>query len=159
MGEELPRSGVYGSRGRALPPLPPRALLILFAFRLILAVPPFPCRLLLSPFRLLRRSLFRHRPVGSLLSLWRLGLEQAPGSRGAVFKSAFIPFLQCKNAHPEITPNLSAPRLRFKISLSSIDPYPPFHAKRPVKASDTLAPEKWSHFYISEPPPRAPGPG
>ena len=30
-------------------------------------------------FRLLRRSLFRHRPVDSLLSLWRLALEQAPG--------------------------------------------------------------------------------
>ena len=126
---------------------------------LLLSAPPSPSRLLFSPFRLLRRSLFRHRPVGSLLSLWRLGLEHAPGFLCASVQACFCPLLQCKNARPEITPNLTGPGLRFKISLSSIDPCPPFRAKRPVKPPNTLAPEKWSHFYISEPPSRAPGPG
>ena len=69
---------------------------------LLLSAPPFHCSLLFSPFRLLRRSLFRHRPVGSLLSLWRLGLEQAPGIPVIrVFKSVFVPFYNVKMHIPK----------------------------------------------------------
>ena len=151
---------VYGSRGRAAPFLSPRALLILFAF----CLSSFPRLLPLRGSSFPRSAFF-----GGLFSAtapsvpscpcgaW--GLNMRLGFGGTVFKSAFVPFLQCKNAHPEITPYHKNLHLRFKISLSSIDPCPPFRATRPVKAGTSLAPDKWSHFYISEPPSRAPGPG
>ena len=125
---------------------------------LLLSAPPSPSRLLFSPFRLLRRSLFRHRPLGSLLSLWRLGLEHAPGFLCASVQACFFAPLQCKNAHPEITLNLSGPGLRFNISLSSIDPCPPFRAKRSDKGGDNLRLKTGRRFSRAEPPPRAPGP-
>ena len=126
---------------------------------LLLSAPPSPSRLLFSPFRLLRRSLFRHRPVGSLLSLWRLGLEHAPGFLCASVQACFCAPLQCKNARPEITPNLTGIHLRFHISLSSIDPCPPFRAKRTHKAHYNLRLKTDRRFSRAEPPSRAPGPG
>ena len=57
-----------------------------------------------------------------------------------VFKSAFLPCHRVKMdiPKPETTRNPSATRLRFQISLSSIDPCPPFHAKRTDKAGHNL---------------------
>ena len=51
----------------------------------------------------------------------------------------FSPLSPCKNGHPETTRNPSATRLRFQISLSSIDRCPPFRAKRTDKAGDTFS--------------------
>ena len=126
---------------------------------LLLSAPPSPSRLLFSSFGLLRRSLIRHRPVGSLLSLWRLPLEQAPGFLGDRVQVCFCPFSQCKNAHPEITPYHKNLHLRFNISRSSIDPCPPFRAKRTDKALNNLRLKTDRRFSRAEPPPRAPGPG
>ena len=73
---------------------------------------------------------------GIIIGPYAFGATKMATFQGAVFKSAFVPFLQCKNAHPEITPNLSGLGLRFNISLCSIDPCPPFRAKRTDKAPD-----------------------
>ena len=83
----------------------------------------------------------------------------ASGSRGRVFKSAFLPLKPCKNARPEITPNPSLIHLRFNISLSSIDRYPPFRAKRQSKGPDNKLLKTDHRISRSEPPSRAPGPG
>ena len=66
-----------------------------------------------------------------------------------------FPLPPLKMARPDTTPNPSLIGLRMKISVSSIDPCPPFRARRPAKGGARLATKKWSHFYISEPPPRA----
>ena len=77
-----------------------------------------------------------------------------PPVRRAVFSQLFAPF-PSSNRGPDTTPDPRLIKLRFKISLSSIDPRPPFLERRRVGACNRLAAKKWSHFYISEPPPRA----
>ena len=61
-------------------------------------------------------------------------------------QGCFSPLSPCKNGHPETTRNPSATRLRFQISLSSIDRCPPFHAKRTDKAGDNLRPKTDRRF-------------
>ena len=151
---------VYGSRGRVVPFVPPRALLILFAF----CLSSFPRLLPLRGSSFPRSAFF-----GGLFSAtapsvpscpcgaW--GLNMRLGSRATVFKSAFVPFLQCKNARPEITPYHKKSHLRFHISRSSIDPCPPFRAKRTDKAGNNLRLKIGRRFSRAEPPSRAPGPG
>ena len=159
MGEELPRSGVYGSRGRVAP-LSPRALLILFAF----CLSSFPRLLPLRGSSFPRSAFF-----GGLFSAtspsvpscpcgaW--GLNMRLGSPCGSVQVSFCGLLQCKNAHPEITPNLSGPGLKFNISLSSIDRCPPFRPKRKDKGGDNLRLKTDRRFSRAEPPSRAPGPG
>ena len=186
MGEELPRSGVYGSRGRVAP-LPPRALLILFAFCLILSAPPSPSRLL---FKTAHPSDGRRwcvcptppvphnestyewadaaderstqlEPCGTYhnLPVYAFGATKSATAPGGGVQVCFCAPLQCKNARPEITPNLSGTGLKFNISLSSIDPCPPFRAKRTDKAGNNLRLKTGRRFSRAEPPSRAPGPG
>ena len=82
--------------------------------------------------------------------------KRAPTLPGGPCKSLlFPPFPACKIACPETMPNPQKAHPKMKISLSSIDPCPPFRAKRQSKGGNALAPEKWPHFYISEPPSRA----
>ena len=71
----------------------------------------------------------------------------------------FRALLPCKNARPEITPYHKKAQLRFKISCSSIDPCPPFRAKRSDKAHYNLRLKIGRRFSRAEPPSRAPGPG
>ena len=74
--------------------------------------------------------------------------------RRAAFSQLFGPF-PSSNRGPDTTPDPILAGLILKISLSSIDPRPPFLERRRVGACYSLAAKKWSHFYISEPPPRA----
>ena len=53
--------------------------------------------------------------------------------RSTVTQVCFSPLSPCKNGHPETTRNPCATRLRFQISVSSIDRCPPFRAKRQSK--------------------------
>ena len=65
----------------------------------------------------------------------------------------FSPLSPCKNGHPETTRNPSATRLRFQISLSSIDRCPPFRAKRTDRGGNNNRLKNLCNFFPAEPPP------
>ena len=82
--------------------------------------------------------------------------SEKAGSPADSVQVCFSAFLRCQNAPPEITPNPSATGPKINISLSSIDPCPPFRPERPANpGTDYGKRGSRRDLYIEKPLPRA----
>ena len=149
IGRKLPRSGCIrfrccGSRNSWIPLTIMNACLLVCSWSVLCAL----------PLAFLARP---SRPPRPVLDFAVSPRDQAPqGWRWSPCDSVqvcFSPLSPCKNGHPETTRNPSATRLRFQISLSSIDRCPPFRAKRTDRGGNSNRLKKQCNFFPAEPPP------